>query len=138
MLRAKPLIVLAFVGLMAAACGGSSPKTKIAGLSANDKGTKDVSAGGSAEIEADTYYFNPSVLKGKPGERLTLQVKNGSSGTQHNFTLKSQQINKDIPSGKSVTVTVTFPQSGVLSFYCEYHKDRGMAGALLTSGSLSG
>jgi plastocyanin len=97
-----------------------------------------VSSGGTVEVEADSYYFEPSVLQGKPGEKVTLHITNKSTDTEHNFTIESQNINKDLSEGKSYTVTATFPQSGVLSFFCEYHKDKGMAGGLLVSGSKSG
>jgi plastocyanin len=129
------------VGLLAAACGGSSSGGSsggtVAGVKANIHGTKDVSAGGTVDLEVDTYYFSPSVLKGKPGEKLTLNITNDGS-TEHNFTIDDQNINKDIHGNGSATVSVTFPDSGVLSFYCEYHKDRGMAGGLLVSGNASG
>jgi plastocyanin len=34
-----------------------------------------------------------------------------------------------------MNVTVTIPESGMVSFYCSYHKDQGMAGALVASGT---
>ncbi|MDQ1697571.1 MAG: Cupredoxin-like domain [Frankiaceae bacterium] len=144
MLRTKPVVLAMLIGVLATACGGSSSgggggsgSNKIAGIAANIHGTKDVSAGGTVELEADNYYFSPSVLKGKPGEKVTIHVANDSS-TEHNFTIDAQNINKDLSSGGDVTVTATFPQSGVLSFFCEYHKSQGMAGGLLVSGSASG
>jgi hypothetical protein len=30
---------------------------------------------------------------------------------------------------------VTIPKSGAISFYCKFHKDEGMAGALVANGS---
>ena len=35
---------------------------------------------------------------------------------------------------ESATLSVTIPQSSEISFYCKYHKSRGMAGALAASG----
>jgi len=111
----------------------SSTSDTIAGVAANDHGTKDVSGMRTFTIEADNYYFDPSVLKGTPGQKLTLVIENTSS-TQHNFSVKEQNINSDLDSKAKVTTHVTFPSSGVLSFFCEYHKSEGMAGGLLTSG----
>jgi plastocyanin len=88
---------------------------------------------GTTEVELDDYYFEPTVLKGKPGAKVTLELKNEGK-VEHNFSLDAQHIDKDLDAGKSATVTVTLPQSGELSFYCKYHKSRGMAGALAASG----
>ena len=40
----------------------------------------------------------------------------------------SQDIN---PNGK-VSVTVTFPKSGFVEFYCRFHRASGMVGELTT------
>ena len=134
--------ILALIAGAVAGCGGSSKsksggesgggKKTIAGVSANDHGSKSVS--GSTEVELDNYYFKPTVLKGKPGSELTLELKNEGS-VEHNFTIDSQGIDKDLEAGKDAKVSVTIPKSGVVSFYCKYHKSMGMAGALEASGS---
>src|SRR5213076_1126994 len=74
------------IAVLLTACSGGSHKNKIAGLTANEHGTKDVTGMTSLEVEADNFYFAPTVLKGAPGQHLTLTIKN-SSGTDHNFTL---------------------------------------------------
>ena len=128
------------LAVLVAGCGGSKKsaasesegtKTTLAGVSANDHGTKQVS--GKTEIELDDYYFDPTVLKGKPGQKVTLELKNEGK-VEHNFSIDAQNIDKDLDAGESATVTVTIPQSGQISFYCKYHKSRGMAGALQASG----
>jgi len=140
----RRLIVLATGVLLVAGCGGSGGssssseggggggKTTVAGVSANDHGTKSVS--GVAEVELDDYYFKPTVLKGKPGSSVTLELKNEGS-VEHNFTIDSQGIDKDLEAGKDAKVSVTIPKSGVVSFYCKYHKSMGMAGALSGGGN---
>ena len=35
-------------------------------------------------------------------------------------------------------MTVTIPKSGVVSFYCKFHKSSGMAGALAVTGQSGG
>ena len=115
--------------------GGGGGKITIGSDSANDHGTKAVS-GGTFELEADNdggeFYFNPTILTGKAGQKVKLEVKN-EGDTKHNFTIEDQKINADIDPGKTADVTVTFPKSGVVEFFCEYHRSRGMAGELKVS-----
>jgi plastocyanin len=137
------VVTLTLVAVAAAGCGGSSKsssggesggggKKTIAGLPANDHGKKNVS--GEAEVELDNFYFEPTVLTGKPGSQVTLELKNEGS-TEHNFSIDSQSIDKDVEAGEDAKVTVTFPKSGEISFYCKYHKNMGMAGALAAGGT---
>jgi len=112
---------------------GGGGTTTIAGQKANDHGTKDVSGEASAELELDNdgndYYFNPTILKGSAGEKLTLELSNEGSAL-HNFSITDQGISQDVESGTKAEVTVTFPQSGTLVFFCKYHQTLGMVGAL--------
>jgi plastocyanin len=147
MLRARVMVAGAIIALAGTACGsgssggtsgaqsgnGPASSSTIAGLKANNHGQKDVTGQSAVTIETDNYYFAPSILKGSAGQKVTLTIENTST-TQHNFTITSQNLNKDLDSKAKVTATVTFPASGVLSFFCEYHKSQGMAGGLLTSG----
>jgi plastocyanin len=143
----RAVVVGALLGLLAiavAGCGGygnskskstsesEGGKKQIAGVSANDHGSKSVSD--ESEVELDDYYFEPTVLKGKPGQKVTLELKNEGK-VEHNFTLDSQGIDKDIEAGEDAKVSVTIPKSGAVSFYCKYHKSRGMAGGLTTRGN---
>jgi plastocyanin len=138
-------VTLTLVAATAAGCGGSSKSSSsstsesggggqktIAGVQANDHGSKNVS--NEAEVELDNYYFEPTVLHGKPGSQVTLELKNEGS-IEHNFSIDSEKINKDIEAGGDAKVTVTFPKSGELSFYCKYHKSMRMAGALVAGGT---
>ena len=111
--------------------GGGGQKT-IAGVSANDHGLKTVSK--EAEVELDDYYFKPTVIEGKAGQQVTLELKNEGQQT-HNFTLSSEGIDKTIQPGEDAKVTVTIPKSGAVSFYCKFHKSEGMAGALAVEGA---
>ena len=111
---------------------GSGGQVNAAGVQANNHGTK--TASGETKVEMDDYYFSPTLLKGKPGQKVTLELENEGS-VEHSFTIDSQSIDKVIAPGKDVKVTVTMPKSGSVSFYCKFHKSSGMAGALVTSGS---
>ena len=132
-----------FLALGAAGCGGGTSssestsgaakggKAKIAGQTVNDHGTKTVS-GDETEMELDDYYFEPTLLRGKPGANVKLELKNEGSA-EHNLTIASQGIDKDVEAGEDATVTVTIPKSGIVAFYCKYHRSMGMAGALTTN-----
>jgi len=139
-------LALVFV---AAGCGGSSSKssdasssgettsTTIMGTQVQSHGVKDVSnETGKVEVELDDYYFDPTILKGKPGQKVELELKNEGK-TTHTFTIADQSINKEIQPGDETETEVTFPQSGALKFVCTFHQSQGMVGALVTSGTSS-
>jgi plastocyanin len=136
--RAAAVVAAGALIAAASGCGGSSESEEneggtamIAGVEANDHGTKEV--GDEAKVELDDFYFSPTVIKGKPGSQVKLELEN-ESGTEHNLSIDSQSIDQDVEGGEDATVTVTIPQSGEVSFYCKYHKSQGMAGALEASG----
>ena len=116
--------------------GGGGQKT-IAGVQANDHGTKAVEDSGKTEVELDDFYFKPTVLEGKPGQKVTLELKNEGE-TEHTFTIDSQNVDQDLGPGEEAEVDVTIPKSGVVSFYCKFHKSSGMAGALAVTGQEGG
>jgi plastocyanin len=150
---ALPLVLAAFA-LVAGACGGDSDDSTVtpgggssdsgqktvAGLAVNDHGTKDVTGMDEIQIEADDYYFEPTILKGKPGQKITIEIDNeSSSSTEHNFSQSAQSVSEDIEAGETTKVTVTFPDSGTISFFCKYHKGSGMGGGLQSgAGGVSG
>ena len=122
---------------MLAGCGGSdngdsrnSDETNAA--SSTDHGTKDVSGKDEVDVELDDNYFEPTVLKGTPGQKIKLELEN-EGGAEHNFSLDDQGINQDIDIGEDGDVDVTFPDSGELEFYCRFHRDIGMTGKLEAS-----
>lgn len=117
--------------------GGGGGKKKIAGVVANDHGTKTVEDTGKTEVELDDFYFEPTVLQGKAGEKVELELKNEGT-VEHSFTVESQGIDKDLEPGDEGEVTVTIPKSGAISFFCKYHKSEGMAGALAVTGQSGG
>ena len=82
------------------------------------------------DLEADDYTFNPTFLRGSPGQNLTLSIANKGK-EEHNFSLPAQQVDKDIALAATAEVAVMFPSSGVLRFFCKYHVALGMNGQLL-------
>jgi plastocyanin len=91
-----------------------------------------VATGSAVSIEADDTFFAPTCVTGISAGTVTLTVHNGGTAL-HNLTIQSMGINKDVPAGQSITVTVTIGSSPV-SFFCKYHRTSGMVGALLPSG----
>jgi YVTN family beta-propeller protein len=102
----------------------------VGGRTFADHGTVAVKEGAILNVEVDDYYFEPTFLRGKPGQKITLEIDNNSSAL-HNISVPQQKVDKDIlPKGK-VKVEVTFPQSGALRFFCKFHTALGMNGGLL-------
>src|SRR5256712_1398598 len=114
----------------AGAPSGTSKSITLGGVTYADHGIKDVRTRARLELEADDYYFSPTFLRGKPGQKLTLVVESEAS-TLHNISLPALGIDKDIPPKGKVQVDVTFPASGVLAFSCKFHGPLGMNVQLL-------
>ncbi len=109
--------------------------TTIAGMQTEGHGTKDVSdESGKVEIELYDNYFEPTVLKGKPGQKVELELKNEGENP-HTLTISDQGVDKEIQPGDEGEVDVTFPQSGQLEFVCKFHESKGMIGALQAGSS---
>ena len=140
----EAVAVVAFV-LAVTACGGyggddeseESGSTTIAGMSAELHGTKDVSGEtGKVEIEMYDDYFEPTVLKGKPGQTVTLELKNEGENP-HTLTISDKGVDQEVQPADEAEVDVTFPASGQLAFVCRVHESKGMVGALEVSGGSS-
>jgi plastocyanin len=139
-LAVAAVVVLVFA---VSACGGSDGdesseeggSTTIAGMSAQLHGTKDVSGEtGKVEIELDDDYFEPTILKGEPGQTVTLELRN-EGDNPHTLTISGQGIDQEVQPADEAEVDVTFPESGQLAFVCRFHESNGMVGALEVSGS---
>src|SRR5262245_62511181 len=145
MKRIQGVVVISALSLLfiAAGCGGGSKSsggegeettsTTIMGTQVESHGTKDVSSeSGKVEIELYDNYFEPTVLKGKPGQMVELELKNEGSAT-HSFVLAEQSVDKVIQPGDETETDVKFPPNGELKFVCKFHEGEGMIGALQSS-----
>src|SRR5436309_1891921 len=148
--------VLALVATTIAGCASSSPETaqtparpsaavagpslgskvEVAGVKANYHGTKDVSKAKRVYIEIEDNYFKPTVIKGKPGQRLLVSIENESQ-SPHTFTIGGTYVDLVMEPGRVSQSPLRLPKSGNLSFYCTVQKKNGMAGAFHVSGPLS-
>jgi plastocyanin len=150
----RGVLIVAVVGLGVlplAGCGSSSSSSSteasggesgggqrtIAGVKANDHGIKKVEDSGKTEVELDDFYFEPTVLEGKPGQTVTLELKNEGQ-EEHTFTIDSLDVDVEVQPADEIEVNVTIPKSGAVSFYCQFHKSLGMAGALSVKGGTGG
>jgi len=99
------------------------------GSEANFHEEDDVSDLEELELELDDNYFEPTVIIGRAGQELTLNLFN-EGGNIHNFSVTGQNISQDLRAGGREVVEVTFPDSGAVTFFCEYHAGLGMRGEL--------
>jgi plastocyanin len=98
----------------------------------NGGGGETTNVGGKTALAmaAQDFSFSPSELEGTAGQTLKITVKNTGS-VPHNFSIDAQNINETINPGQSKEITVTFPTSGSVQFYCLFHKvSNNMVGEL--------
>jgi plastocyanin len=134
-LAAAAIGVAAVVAAFAGAPAGAASKPPVTlGQKVNFKGTKDVSKKSSATVdeELDDYYFEPTFIKAKAGEKITFNIDNEGK-MAHTFTSDVLNVDKELQPGKSAKVTVTVPSDGALfQFHCSFHESQGMAGGVFT------
>jgi plastocyanin len=136
-LRLATIAACVMAALAVAACGSSKSSTSSSSATTSSSSASTTPAAPAAqksELEMYDYRFDPKTIKGKPGQKVTLELKNEGK-TEHNFTVDSQHIDKDVEKGEDAKVTVSLPKSGALHFYCSYHKAKGMAGSLSAGGA---
>ena len=140
LMRRVTLLAAALVFVLAvAACGGygdddkkseEGTTTTIGGVATESHGTKDVSGEtGKVEIEMYDDFFEPTVLQGTPGQKVTIELKNEGEHA-HTFTVTEQSVDQEVQPGDEAEADVTFPESGELTFICKFHESSGMVGAL--------
>jgi plastocyanin len=99
-----------------------------------EKARVDDTAKGSdvtVALDSGDDYFSPTYVKVAPGAHVTFAITNTGTIT-HTFTIDSAHIDKAFGrKGDKATVTVVAPAAGqALVFYCKYHQQEGMQGAL--------
>jgi plastocyanin len=137
-IRGAVAVLVAALGLAVglSACGdddsdseGTKTPVNLSG-SVENKGTKDLTGQSNAEVEmeADDFYFEPTFLKVKPGQKVTVELENEGNAT-HTFTSPALDVNEEIDPGAKATVEVTVPANGRADFFCRFHRSQGMQGA---------
>ena len=130
-----PLAVAAVVLTLGAgpATAASKKPVKLEGT-VNVHGTKDVSKKSSATlaVELDDFYFGPTFIKAKAGEKVTLELEN-EGNAPHTFTSDKLGVDEQVAPGDSATLEITVPSSGAaFRFFCQFHEGQGMQGAVFT------
>lgn len=110
----------------------------IGGEEATNHGTAKVAGQDEFGLELDDNYFGPTVLDGEADQTITLRLHNEGSNP-HTFTIDDVGVDEELqPGDEDVTVDVAFPPSGSLTFYCRFHREGGMLGALSVDGAIGG
>ena len=101
----------------------------VVGLGACSSKSKSSSA--KPSVDTFDFRFSPTSFSVKAGSKVTVSLKNQGT-VEHNFSIASAGVNKDLAKGASATVTFTAPSTaGDVQYFCEYHKDsKGMVGTL--------
>jgi len=132
------LAALALAGAMLGASCRSAPPPPVAMTGrVVEKGREDVTARGSdvrVGMDSGDDYFSPTYLKARPGARATLDITNVGT-IAHTFTIDPAHIGRTFGrKGDQTTVSVVVPAAGqALVFYCKYHREAGMQGALYSA-----
>ena len=94
-----------------------------------------------ATIILDSYSYTPNHLIVQAGKPIELLLTSITTITPHNFLLKNEaaglSIERDVGSGRTVTVQFTVTKPGIYPFYCDKkllffpsHQEKGMEGKL--------
>jgi len=122
------------LAVVAPACPGGGRSIRLAdGQRASAHGEASVAGVSATVVEMEDSYFQPTVLRGTPGQRLTITLSNQGNAV-HDFRIAAQHIDANVEAGSPVTVTVTFPEKGAVTFECRYHLLQNMRGELVTAG----
>jgi uncharacterized cupredoxin-like copper-binding protein len=131
------LVVGAAIALPVAGCGGGDDNSNNADTSeatqaSTSGGAAATGAGGSVDLTATDYKFNPSDPTVKSGE-VTFTLANDGQ-TSHSLEIEDvngedQELEGEVSPGQDGTLKVNLPP-GKYEFYCpvENHKELGMEG----------
>ncbi len=87
-------------------------------------------------IKAQSFDFDPDIIRTRPGDRLVLEVEN-ISGMGHNITVKSPSgtilVSRNLPAHETVRLELGLEEKGEYPFYCDkpMHPTLGMKGVLM-------
>jgi plastocyanin len=100
----------------------------------NDRGTKEIDDDDEVEIELNDTYFEPTFVRGTPGQRVTVELENEGE-LSHTFTSDALDVDEELGPGDDASVTVTLPDGGTIEFECRFHRGQGMRGAFSVDGA---
>ena len=129
------VLIAATTGLVLAGCGGGGSSKSSATTEGTTATSAASNAGGAITLNLATkdFAFEPTTLSATAGKPVTVTIKNQGQA-EHNFSISSLSVDKDIEKGETQTVTFTPKQSGKVEFFCKYHKaTKNMVGSLNVS-----
>lgn len=116
----RTLLLIAMLGLVLSACGGS--------LEATGNVQQGPATGNAVQIEMTDNVFEPGTIRAEPGEQITLEISNAGR-TVHNLVMPDLEVNSGlIQADEVVTASFEMPDEEV-EFICTLH--RGMEGRLV-------
>jgi plastocyanin len=148
--RAKRGVGLIFWVLVATSCAGQEGEAtngrevaeevsaeveqflseQVPGGSFSDRGQAVVAGESTVTITLEEFSFQPTILIGGAGQELEVVLANAGVGP-HTFTVDDQGVHVALRRAQNGQATVTIPSSDApILFYCRFHRDQGMVGAL--------
>ena len=85
------------------------------------------------EMTLKDFSFVPPKLRGTIGAPIEVTLKN-TGQTAHTFTIDEFNVDTEVAAGEETTVTVLPPEPGEFNYYCRFHEEQGMRGAINTTG----
>jgi plastocyanin len=107
----------------------------VGGQAATYHGTADVTGTGKTTIQMGDSYFEPTVIRGKPGQEVAITLRNLSQ-SDHTFITADGKADIVVRPASIAEGKITLPASGNLAFFCRFHKERKMAGVFNVSGPI--
>jgi plastocyanin len=108
---------------------------KVGAMTAIYHGTVDVGGLQDVSLKMADNYYDPTVVRGKPGQELVLHLENNGENA-HTFTTADGKADIEVKPRSFAEGKITLPESGNLEFFSRLDKERGMAGVFNVSGPL--
>ena len=90
------------------------------------------SSGGGIQVKMTDMKFEPTEIKAKAGEKITLQLQNAGAVT-HDFSIDDPKVNVVVQPGQTGTAEFTPSAPGTYKIYCAQpgHGAAGMVAQLV-------
>jgi len=108
-----------------------APTSNLENQEESTSGSREVR---TIEVEAGMYYFKPSEIKVKKGEKVRIVLKNVEG--MHDFVIDELKVNSGIiQSGQTTEFEFVAEKTGEFEYYCSVsnHRAMGMKGTLVVS-----
>lgn len=105
------------------------------GQSANFAGEKSLYHGRENELEMRTGldFYSPTIIVTPPHTQMIIEMEN-ESVRRHTFTAPALGVDREFQAFDIQPFFVEVPGPGTYVFYCRFHQDQGMRGAIRVGG----